>query len=272
MKTVTFFLAAMLMLSACGKDKETSDSQQTSKGIFWVGENWSRVILTPEIYDIQVRPVQKLLHHSVKITGPKGHGSGIYLGKNLVLTNHHVVKNLDCNQLKIQLGPTSADISCKNITWQDQDVDAALIKVDGPELSRLPDYELKDEDLPTKGTLLAVAGFGTIANPTHQLTFEVGGDCQVLSKQEMRFMPPPGTSPELAYNVWAVPVGCDTSPGDSGAAVINLATGDIAGIVFGGRLKKRGPVSVNDHKEIWDQMSYIVPISEIIKRMPVSDN
>ncbi|GAB4406948.1 MAG: hypothetical protein OHK0056_06530 [Bacteriovoracaceae bacterium] len=256
---------------SCGKDNSGSspDSNQ-EQGIYWIGENWSRTIVNPQLYQVQSRSVQKLIHHTAKLTGPKGHGSSIYLGRQMILTNSHVVRGLGCQNLSIEIGPNKERLRCEEILWSDRDVDAALIRVSGNSLDRLPGYKMREVDLPFRGLELAVAGFGVIANPNHEITFEVGGDCQILSNREMRHMPSPGTSPELAYNVWAVPVGCDTSPGDSGAAVVNAQTGDLVGIVFGGRLKKRGRILTNNDSDIWDQMSYIVPIREIQKRMRAS--
>jgi len=270
-KTLLLIGLGFIWLTSCGNNRDAEATPATDGGVFWIGQDWSRQIVTQEFFDQQPSSIQKLILHTAKIDIGRGHGTGIYLGRGLMLTNSHVVRGRECRNLAIQFWNHPENISCRRILWSDRDVDAAILEIDDQTLYHLEGYRLNNRrSLPLFTERVATAGFGTTLNPHFGMTIDSSSECTVVSNDEMRFMPPPGTSPELAYNVWAIPLTCDTSPGDSGAAVIDRDSGELVGLIFGGRLRKKQQINIetinNQDAMIWDQLSYAIPIREIMKR------
>lgn len=271
MKTLIFIGIGLLWLSSCGNNRDAESAAPTDNGVFWIGQDWSRQFVTQDFFNQQPRSIQKLILHTAKIDTHKGHGTGIYLGRGLMLTNSHVVRGRECRNLNIQFWNHSESVACRRILWSDRDVDAAIIEIDDQSLYDLEGYRLNNRrNLPRFTDQVATAGFGTTLNPSLGMTIDNSSECTVVSNNEMRFMPPPGTSADLAYNVWAIPLTCDTSPGDSGAAVIDRDSGELIGLIFGGRQRKNHQINIGslNYQDalIWDQLSYAIPIREILKR------
>jgi len=273
-KSLLLIGIGLIWLASCGNNRDAESAPSSDSGVFWIGQDWSRQFVTQEYFNQQPSSIQKLILHTAKIDTRKGHGTGIYLGRGLMLTNSHVVRGRECRNLTIQIWNQSESVSCRKILWSDRDVDAAIIEIDDQSLYHLEGYRLNNRrNLPRFTERVATAGFGTTLNPNLSMTIDSSSECTVVSNNEMRFMPPPGTSPGLAYNVWAIPLTCDTSPGDSGAAVIDRDSGELVGLIFGGRLRKNHQINIGSinyqDAMIWDQLSYAIPIREIMKRFMV---
>jgi S1-C subfamily serine protease len=68
-------------------------------------------------------------HPTVKILVGKGHGSGVYIGSNLILTAAHVVAGADDG--KITVKTESGNILDGEVLWSSKARDVSLIRVSG---------------------------------------------------------------------------------------------------------------------------------------------
>jgi S1-C subfamily serine protease len=83
-----------------------------------------------------------------------GEGSGFFIDKNRVITNHHVIKN--ASAIKIRLNDSS-EYSCKHIVALDTAVDIALLEVDIPTSVKITPLIIR-KTLPESGEKVYVVG------------------------------------------------------------------------------------------------------------------
>lgn len=184
---------------------------------------------------------------------------------------------------KVRLGLLGITGRCKKVIGIWPSVDFALFEAEFSDVdaSVLNAYAV---DLPAKnkiefGQQLAMFGFGHFLNPGDpelDLMYIRDKDCQVFSAtNDFRYISDPDEYSPAKYKVWSFVLGCDVSWGDSGAPILDLMTGHLAGIIFTGKYPKNQNISLNasamdrlratPQETAWSNLNFGVPISKIIE-------
>ncbi len=254
---------------------------------YQIGDQWDRVSISA---DDNLSEIESAAFKSTAIGGlvrevthsdrPKlklysvGTGFLIQLtqGRYGIATARHVFEN---NAEKL-----SAESACKEFVWhfpsgekfylrggqllfESKELDFAVCELEVPKLHEdfISSRGLRFEENPTsKNQSFVTVGFGVHENdhPGRPL-IERSSDCRnFFSSQDV----------SLKDGKWSLPVGCDSSPGDSGSAVVNSSSGLVSGVLWGTTMVKQGFTSeklkslVEDpnHKErLWEELSLMTP-------------
>jgi len=159
-----------------------------------------------------------------------GLGSGVVIGKNLILTNAHVV--MDASRISIRLSRIQKDYSAK-VIFVGYDCDLALLEVSDNEFVEKTNVLSLAESLPVLGSELLVLGF---PNGQENLTVEKGS---VLRYEKSRY----SYSGLDFRNV--IKINANIQPGNSGGPAIQ--NGKVVGIAF--QISKTGK-----------DVAYLIPI------------
>jgi S1-C subfamily serine protease len=162
-----------------------------------------------------------------------GLGSGVVIGKNLILTNAHVV--MDSNRINIRLSGSRKDYQAK-VLFIGYDCDLALLEVTDTEFSEKTNVLTLSDSLPALGSELLVLGF---PNGQENLTVEKGS---ILRYEKSRY----SYSGLDFRNV--IKINANIQPGNSGGPAIQ--NGKVVGVTF--QISKTG-------KDI----AYLIPIDII---------
>jgi hypothetical protein len=199
-----------------------------------------------------------LLHGADGRAGGSQGGSIVYLGKledkYYALTARHVIESVKgsgyivCDRSRtFFFEQAHVTASCASIVYISDNLDFALMEL-APKKGDLD--LLKDHDIPfTKlvssgtpalGSPFAILGYGRLMNPYGKLTLGLDDDCMSYTKddEETQFPRDIWNSETKKYDKTSVTLKlrtapCEASPGDSGGAVLDMASGKIAGLVFG---------------------------------------
>lgn len=145
---------------------------------------------------------------AVKVSLSKGgHGSGVYIGQNLILSAAHVVQSDNTVMIKTEYG----DEMVGEVLWTNRKYDVALIRVEDPPLIHASYLSCT---IPSLGDEITLRG-----NPQQAEFITVWGTIG-------------GTVREFGPWASAVPTNAAIIPGQSGGPVFNEA-GDIVGLAVG---------------------------------------
>ncbi|MCZ8156675.1 MAG: trypsin-like peptidase domain-containing protein [Leptospira sp.] len=162
-----------------------------------------------------------------------GLGSGVVIGKNLILTNAHVV--MDSNRIMIRLNGSQKEYSARAL-FIGYDCDLALLEVSDPDFLEKSKILSLSESLPVLGSDLLILGF---PNGQEELTLEKGS---VLRYEKSRY----SYSGLDFRNV--IKVNANIKPGNSGGPAIQ--NGKVVGLAF--------QISKTD-----SELGYLIPIDII---------
>jgi S1-C subfamily serine protease len=144
-----------------------------------------------------------------------GLGSGVVIGKNLVLTNAHVV--MDASRISIRLRGSQKDYSAR-VLYIGYDCDLALLEVTDNEFTEKTNVLTLSESLPILGSELLVLGF---PNGMENLTVGKG---TILRYEKSRY----SFSGLDFRNV--IKINANIQPGNSGGPAIQ--NGKVVGLAF----------------------------------------
>jgi hypothetical protein len=216
---------------------------------------------------------------------------GRLAGEHVAVTSRHVVFSRNprfdysCSEIRFDYLLPAHAVRCKAIiaTWPE--LDLALIALDIPSTSDaelLAEHALKfDFDSPIRfGQPLLTAGFGSFGSDRHQhLMVNRDEDCMVMSADGDIRLRAVQSSEKDDPGVWSIAVGCDSSPGDSGSAILDRRSGRVIGVLWGGSTRKpewvrdsaklRLRLSKGHDVAVWKVLNYATPavkIREVVTR------
>lgn len=218
-----------------------------------IGDEYNRIDAKKN-YLNQTKEIKNLIDHSalVNVSRRKGlnRGSAFYIGnhhgRELFLTNHHVMSEVECKNAKITMSFSNKKftLSCKRVIlslFTEEDSDITVFETSRHEnLNKLKGLKIDFDWVPIAKTKLAFAGFGmknrlsssrTGYNnrklKSFKLKLSMDDDCILLS---------PTNKTVEATDIYAknlLITGCDMASGDSGSALIDRSSGKVVGLVFG---------------------------------------
>jgi len=264
-----FFVCAPLFFSPCRSLAQTPDPYQ-------VGDAFSRTPVS--IQNPRIHPLtQKIARGLGTLRGATAVFLGSKEGIGYFSTAWHVcAERNSCVGSQIQTEVSREPLRVVETIYSDPSIEFTLLKV-VPEsrnsriFSQLIAPSFSEEI--KKGMPLVIFGYGGHKNPNKRLT--QGGDapCRVLSKtNEMRLVFSPNDLNQTGKRTWSLSVGCDLSPGDSGAPVFSKETAKVIGFVWTGKIPKLEEVqsdkrvfflSSQNHPKVWSEFNYIVPVKAI---------
>ncbi|MBL7714922.1 MAG: hypothetical protein JNL01_05600 [Bdellovibrionales bacterium] len=258
-----------------------------------LGDDWSRVTLADQkAWSTLPQASLDRLASPVRLEFPGWSASAVYLGKfqgsDLFGTASHVLNQSGaCSKLIANFYAlntmTGAPVtfSCQAIVSVLPSVDFTLWIGKARDLDSgvAVDFLAKRHSLRPNtaasdfvaGMELLLAGFGSQGNPTQVLTFDRSDDCRLISDSgKFRAILPPGTT--QGQKVESMAIGCDASPGDSGAPVFDRNTGTWMGIIWAGKSapdpKLADSVFLRSlvgapSSLVWSDLNYAVPATQI---------
>lgn len=242
---------------------------------YQIGDEWGKKAVTPG----SLARESAVFQRAAKATAHFGAGTAFYLGKfngrHMMATNNHVMKYRLCERLTANFGLLGRRFQCEKEYGSWADIDLALFSIRVPAaeeavLSGLGGNFAYDASIYPGQELLTV-GFGVAENKERFAVANQDSDCKVFSgRDEFRFMADPDNAG--SDKVWSFSNGCDVSHGDSGSAFVDRKTGEVLGLLWGGRIPKPAKVGRsayldellrNQSGEIWTELSYAVPAARI---------
>jgi hypothetical protein len=273
----TLFLILSLALANAAKPPAAETE-------FQLGEQWDK-------HPAAISPAAQSVF---KISFFLGKATATYLGKfndnDLFLTVNHIVGDLCPRQiskdakrsplvLKNELVSPDAQWRCKKVLFQQNDIDTAIIAVEPDNasaqdlLAAVPPARMTQVPTDLRAPL-ALLGYGSFDNPSEILKEEDGVACVMLAPYGPQLIPDPDREWHAKDRVWSMPIGCDSSRGDSGGPAFLRGTNLIAGIVWTGGYRGRDLKDVDliqvfekAPKRLWTDFTYIVPATAILKRI-----
>lgn len=194
---------------------------------------------------------------------------------------------------KLRLSLLGISGECKKVIGIWPEIDFALFEADfaGMSADELNVFALSVAAQPDLrfGQSLAMFGYGHFLNPGDPdlaLMYIRDQDCQVFSQtNDFRFISDPDDYSPGKTKVWAFVLGCEVTWGDSGAPILDFATGQFAGIIFTGKYPKDPEISLNPRvmeqlrhapdELVWRNLNFGVPaamIQKIINERPWPDS
>lgn len=252
-----------------------------TKDTYQIGDQWGKLKVNKRLYRNYDVPKASLL--AIQATAKLKGGTAFYLGKfagrHLIATNYHVCKiSFECTGHDADFTEFQNDkrkyLVTKNLGLF-VPIDLAIFEIEVNEGERVPTPIAFDFDFEIlKGSMLTSAGYGIGENYNRKfqmITFD--DDCKVFSKDDdFKLMKDPDSINPAYYKAWSFAVGCDSSHGDSGSAVLDRETGANIGILWTGGFPKSDEARsskaltswLNENDErIWKELSYIVPAKKI---------
>jgi hypothetical protein len=242
-----------------------------------IGDEWGKIPYSAK--DAADPEISKMAKATARVGGGTGFYIGLYNGRYVVATNHHVCPSAgDCMGVAARFTTLGKAFKINRFygTWPE--VDLALFSVDVPTVA---DQALLDsvaspfdfDNQLKRGQELATIGYGVGGNPNRALVVNQDSDCVVFSDSgEFRLMADPDDLNPGPYKAWSFANGCDVSHGDSGSAMIDRNTGAVVGIIWTGRIPKSEKVQQSDFlanllksptEDVWKELSYAVPAAKI---------
>jgi len=246
---------------------------------YQIGEEWGKLPVTAESLKDKSEAFQRAAMATAKVGGGTSFYLGVYNGKHIMATNHHVMPGpAYCGGRAIMFPLLGITLRCAGFIGHWTDIDLALFVLSTPTpeeagaLAKVARNFSFDRDL-MKGQELITIGFGIADNPGRQLVANQDSDCRVFSMDaDYRFLADPDDVNPGTYKAWSFANGCDVSHGDSGSAMVDRETGDVMGIIWTGRIPKDSKVQnaqylidiyQNNSDEVWKQLSYSVPAKKM---------
>ncbi len=259
----------------------------SSTDTYRIGDEWGKIPYSAK--DALDPEISKMAKATAKVGGGTGFYIGLYNGRYVMATNHHVCPSeFDCMGINVRFTALNKAFTVKEFygTWPE--VDLALIAIEVPTLadqallnSVASPFDFANELY--RGQELATIGYGVGGNPARELVVNQDADCVVFSdKSEFRLMADPDDLNPGPYKAWSFANGCDVSHGDSGSAMMDRNTGAVIGIIWTGRIPKSAKVQnsayldallQNPTEDVWKELSYGVPaakIGEFLNKLVVS--
>lgn len=246
---------------------------------YQIGAEWGKKPVSADTLKDESEVFQRAAKATARVGGATGFYLGIFNGKHIMATNHHVMPGPDnCNGRAVRFPLLGITLQCKEFLGDWTDIDLALFVLSEPTpeeaglLSNVAknfsfDHEIK------KGEELITIGFGIADNTARNLVANKDSDCRVFSTDsDYRFMADPDDLNPADYKAWSFANGCDVSHGDSGSAMVSRETGEPIGIIWTGRIPKEEKVQNADYladiyntnsDEVWKQLSYAVPAKKM---------
>ncbi|MBL7717162.1 MAG: trypsin-like peptidase domain-containing protein [Bdellovibrionales bacterium] len=245
---------------------------------YQIGSKWGKAPITQTQYQSETAVFQRAAAATAFLGGGTAFYIGLFDGKHVIATNHHV-----CPTLKSCVGKMARfsvlgkkqKVSMTFGTWPEIDLSLHAIDVLAAEAATFSaiaknfsfDHELY------RGQLLLTVGYGSASNPMGRIVANQDSDCKVFSDRgEFRFMADPDAIKPGTYKAWSFATGCDVSHGDSGSAMVDRQTGEVVGVIWTGKFPKLATVQnssyldallVHPTEEIWTELSYAVPAMKI---------
>ena len=246
---------------------------------YQIGTEWGKKPVSLDSIKDESEQFQRAAMATARVGGATGFYLGLYNGKHIMATNHHVMPGKNsCTNRSVRFPLLDITLRCEEFLGDWTDVDLALFVLSTPTaeeaaaLYKVAKNFAFDHDL-EKGEELITIGFGVADNPERNLVANQDSDCRVFSQDaEYRFMGDPDDFNPADYKAWSFSNGCDVSHGDSGSAMVSRKTGEPVGIIWTGRIPKDEKVQNADYlvdiystnsEDVWKQLSYAVPAKKI---------
>jgi hypothetical protein len=262
--------------------KPTDDNATYQIGAEWGKKPVTRALMASSpVIDRQARATAEVAGVAT------GFYLGLFNGKHLMATNHHVCPMAyDCLNKKAVF-PFLNDKQVKSFkiiefygSWDFVDLSIFAIEVTDPAdedaLAKVGSNFAFHKEI-THGEELVTMGFGIANNPNDKMMLNQDSDCKVFSaNDEFRLLGDPDTINPADYKAWSFSNGCDVSHGDSGSAMVDRTTGEIVGIIWTGVMPKNPIVQnadfmtdlfINPSEEVWKELSLSVPAPKIYSEM-----
>lgn len=233
--------------------------------------------------DKNIDPVTKSIAETTAfISHSNGTGTGIYIGQigefHLLLTSAHVIMNQKKFLCKDTLSITinSKRAICNRVITYQKNNDLVILEISfldppGPNTSLL-----RFKTSFSKEELLINVGYATENSALTGLTSNSDEYCRVFSNQIKQLS-------VKKNSVWSMAIGCDSSPGNSGSAIVNRDSGEILGIIWGvGQSKERelknkffiDHLNISTDDSIWKFLTYATPSLKIQQQLikDIEDN
>lgn len=184
---------------------------------------------------------------------------------------------------KVRLGLMGITGKCKRVLgiWPDADFALFEAEFEGADAKVLNrnGVQVASSTMIEFGKELSMFGFGHFLNPGNpelELMYIRDQDCRVFSAtNDFRFISDPDEFSPAKNKVWAFVLGCDVSWGDSGAAILDLSSGQLVGIIFTGKYPKNQSISLNPQameqlrsspqETAWSNLNFGVPLAKILE-------
>lgn len=242
-----------------------------------LGEKWDRITAGDSPLN---ENVFKLFFPQVD-----SYGTATYLGNfgglDLFITAKHV-SDIGCEILFLEntFLRTNYKVKCGQVIFSQENLDISIISasIGNPQIAqRLHSL------LPAKlamvpfglRTLVQIVGYGSFQNEDQVMTEQNDDTCVSLTPYTpMLTKDPDSVNHPLTNPVWSLPIGCDSSPGDSGAPVFLRDERIIAGVLWtggahGSDLSNSDLVHIFEKSpaRIWKDFSYVVPAPIIVSEI-----
>lgn len=245
---------------------------------YQIGPAWGKKAYTRENRHKIAPHLKRAAWGSARFLGGSAFYLGKHAGKHVMATNYHVLPGpLNCHSISYADFPLiDVAASCQKVLVSLSRVELSLftIKVSANEEEKLSDLGLSFSNTAPKPRELYGLGYGRQGNPSpvrDALLISHDSHCRPFAEKERLIRDPDGRNP-VDYRVWSLPIGCDFSHGDSGAAVVD-ERGDLAGIFWTGGMPKTSKIKsarfldylLEDPQanETWEQLSYMVPLRRL---------
>lgn len=210
---------------------------------------------------------------------------GRFAGEHIAVTNRHVVMGrnprIDCVNWKIRftflLGPEAVRCAYVIVSWPQLDLALISLQIDSPEAARVLQENALEFDFASPirfGQPLLTAGYGGFGNEAHDdLMVNQDADCRVMSPDDTFRLRPVDNPRGASAASWSFALGCDSSPGDSGSAVLDRRSGKVVGVLWTGHTGKpdwirdsavlRRRVTQENSGVVWHFLNYATPAPKI---------
>lgn len=259
-------------------------SSALANDFYQTGSQWDKRLVTAKDLEAGSPTLKKAMRALGRVTGG---ASAFYIGKwnghHLGVSNHHVYPG-GCRGEQIPFPFLKKSYWCTNLvgTWLEMDMTIFEMDVPAADETLLAGAALKmgfrAEIYP--GQKLVNVGFGHHRNPQLLPAADDSEDCMVISgKNDFRRVQVPD-DPE--YNIWSVANGCEASPGDSGSAILDRATGEVVLVLWAskpGKIEKiqdsafLKQLTQTQGPEVWTELNYGAPVPKLLEliRRDVAD-
>lgn len=274
---------------------ELGKKQEIQEGYtaYQIGPTWDAIKLNNSyLMERNDFLTSKLALSTLKISTPWSTGTGFFLGKinqqYLVATSAHVLKNIPtCLALPVHgiFNMQNKSFRCRKIIgiWNDIDLAIFTIRENRGEnfLAQINPMKFDFDDSYIHGTPLTSIGYGSFKNSEIRPTLKEGPDCMIYSPsgQFARVKKPQAEeNKDMTKEVTAFATGCDISPGDSGAAVVNIKSQKVIGLFWATSTPKPDKITTDAYlnsliqgkektDDVWKYFSYAISSRHIKQRL-----
>lgn len=253
------------------------DVTTTLSDTYRIGDEWGKRPVSAK--DIQDPHILRMSQATARVTGATGFFIGVYGGKYVMASNHHVCpEESACLNTQARFTALSKQFTITEFygTWSDIDLSLFAIEVTDPADQKLLESIASPfafSNTLHRGQQLVTIGYGVGSNPMRDQVVNKDSDCKVFSDaNEFRFMGDPDKLNPGPYKAWSFANGCDVSHGDSGSAMMDAKTGEVIGIIWTGKIPKDPKVQssafldelmANPTEDVWNELSFGVPAAKI---------